>query len=165
MWRSRLIVHGKLQPARKPPEFERTHTPPRHADWADLQRALGRDSARRIVEAAETLLRAPRASSQAHSPGPRRDAYFEPGSYSGRTPEPWEKSSPDPNLRLDLWVARELSRAGLPSSLCEVVFRMALVTMRDGVEVARRTLLEERCVPESYHSAIDIILKLIPPLI
>ena len=42
---------------------------------------------------------------------------------------------------------------------------MARVTMRDGVEVARRALLAEVSVPEDYHFAIDGILKLIPPLI
>jgi hypothetical protein len=128
---------------------------------------MGRDSALRIVEASEALARAPLATATgpANSHEPRRGAYFEPGSYTAHSPEPWEASSPDQNLRLDLWVGRELSRVGLPAWLCGVVVRMALVTMRDGVEVARRTLLEERSVPESYRFAIDGILKLIPPLI
>jgi hypothetical protein len=164
MSRARLKVPrtGDLEPAHKPGELDIAH---RQAAWVDLERIMGRDSARRIVEAAETLARAPLAApSPTHSPEPRRGAYFAAGSYAGRTREPWETNSPDPNLRLDLWVARELSRAGLPSWLRGVVTRMALVTMRDGVDVARRTLLEERSVPENYHFAIDCILKLIPPV-
>lgn len=165
MARARLRVprSADLEPAHQRERFDIAH---REAAWTDLERTMGRDTARRIVEAAEALARAPLdASSPAHSPEPRRGAYFAPGSYSGHAHEPWETDSPDPNLRLDLWVARELSRAGLPSWLCGVVTRMALVTMRDGVEVARRTLLDERSVPESYHFAIDCILKLIPPVV
>ncbi len=96
---------------------------------------------------------------------PHRDAYFQPGGYAVRAPGPAAEHSPDPNPRLDLWVAHELQRAGLPSGLHEVVVRMAKLTMRDGVEVARRALLAEVNVPEDYHFAIDGILKLIPPLI
>ncbi|MGO9227904.1 MAG: hypothetical protein ACLQKA_01660 [Bryobacteraceae bacterium] len=169
MWRSRLKVPrtGDLEPAHKPEEFAAAHIARREAAWTDLERTMGHDSALRIVEAAEALARVPltTAPRQPDSQEPRRGAYFERGSYTGRRQEPWETSSPDPNLRLDLWVARELSRAGLPSWLCGVVVRMAMVTMRDGVEVARRTLLEDRSVPESYHFAIDGILKLIPPSI
>jgi hypothetical protein len=146
----------------------------------DLERVMGRDSARRIAEAAAVLACEPKPE----EPEPNRDAYFEPGGYAarnesdaelrflkwrrnvtGRDPEFWERSSPDPNVRLDLWVTRELNRAGLPAWLQAVVMRMALVTMRDGVEVARRTLIEERAVSEDYHFAIDGILKLIPPSI
>jgi hypothetical protein len=160
--RLKLAPAGDLEPAHRRDEFDMAH---REAAWVDLERTMGRDQARRIVEAAEALARAPLAAAlPVHSPEPRRGAYFAPGSYSGCTHEPWETNSPDPNLRLDLWVARELSRAGLPTWLRGVVTRMALVTMRDGAEVARRTLLEERAVPESYHFAIDCILKRIPPV-
>ena len=188
MWRTRVKVPeaGEMQPAHRRQEARGEECAVRQDVWADLQRVMGRDSAQRIVEAAATLAREPKPEEPAPQAAAdlRRDAYFQPGSYSqrhdseaegrflewrrrdtGRDPEAWEESSPDPNVRLDLWVARELDRAGLPFWLNGVVVRMAMVTMRDGVEVARRALLEERSVPEQYHFAIDGILKLIPPLL
>ncbi len=194
MWRARVTRPraGEMPQSRRPGADE-ARLPPQRA-WDDLQRVMGRDAAQRIVEAAYTLVRAPKPDEPA-GPGPvpeetesaperDRDGYFEPGGYAarndaeaegrylewrrlftGRDPEAWEESSPDPDVRLDLWVARELDRAGLPAWLRDVVLRMVLVTQRDGVEVARRTLLEESVVPEDLHFAIDGILKRIPPLI
>jgi hypothetical protein len=131
--------------------------PARHHEVpADLDRAVGRDTTLRVVRA---------AAMRTHSSGARSSDYFQPGSYARRVPEAWEVASPDPSLRLDQWVERELNRVGMPVSLCGVVVRMAMITMRDGVDVARRVLLEERCIPEDYHFAIDAILKQIPPLI
>jgi hypothetical protein len=188
MWRTRLKVPdaGEMQTAHRRREADGAEAAIRQDVWADLQRVMGRDTAQRIVEAAAALAREPKPEepAPADTADLRRDVYFQPGSYSqrsdseaegqflewrrratGHESEAWEESSPDPNVRLDLWVARELTRAGLPAWLGGVVVRMAMVTMRDGVEAARRTLLEERCVPEQYHFAIDGILKLIPPSI
>ncbi len=179
-WKPRDV--DELFPTHKPEVRPWSELAPRQERWVDLERALGHDSARRIVEAAATLAAEPMPEKPVCAKR-LRDAYFHPGGYAGgcdsagerdaewrravlgREPEPWEQSSPDPNVRLDLWVARELDRAGLPHWLHDVVLQMALVTMRDGVDEAHGVLLEERQVPEDYHAAIDGILKQIPALI
>jgi hypothetical protein len=152
---------------------------PREAIWADLQRTMGFDSAAGIVQAES---RVKHASQELD--GEARHGYFHPGGYAGggqavagnrfaqhrrpddsQHPAPWEAMLPDPGVRLDHWVQCEMSRVGLPHWMTGVVLRMALVTMRDGVEVAGRTLLEERRVAEEFQFAIESILKQIPPLI
>jgi hypothetical protein len=179
MWRTRVKPSDDLESAHKPDE-PKWDVAPRESVLADLRRTLGHDSAERIVEGEATLKHAPKPE----EPPPKREGYFRPGGYSGarpadaegkfldwrrqatgRDPEPWERNLPDPNMRLDRWVGREMARVGLPSSLKGVVMRMALVAMRDGVDAARRTLIEERRVAEEYRFAIDGILKQIPPLL
>ena len=173
MWRSRLkdpaTSELETEPVPKPEDSQNASLTPREAAWAALQRARDRAAALDVAQALEAPAQALEAPAQtpisAVSPEIHRGAYFRPGGYAGGTAAPSPERSPDPNLRLEVWVARELNRAGLPSWLCGVVVRMALITMRDGVEVARRALLAEPSVPEEFHFAIDGILKLIPPLI
>jgi hypothetical protein len=140
---------------------------------------MGYDSAADIVRAE---LRVKHACKE--QDGEARLGYFHPGGYAGggqgaapnrfslhrlpdecQEPEPWEAMLPNPGMGLETWLQCEMSRVGLPHWMTGVVLRMALVTMRDGVETARRTLLEERRVPEEFHFAIESILKQIPPLI
>ena len=169
MARSRLetLPPGEMEPVHKPEEYARPKPAPREAALVDLKRALGHDMAIRIAETAEALAHAPLpvAAAEIQQPEEERGGYFQPGGYAGRVPGSQDTSAPDRYLWLGEWVKSELNRAGLPQWLREVVMRMSLVTMREGVEVARRVLLEERCVPEQYHFAINGILKLVPPLI